>query len=133
MSPGNVEIVRRVFDAFNRRDVAAFLELLDPDVEWVPILAVLEGRVYRGHADVRRWIEDLATDWELFEVHPEELDDLGDRVLVSGHWRARGRASGVELDNQPGTWLYEIRGGKVVSMLTFTDRDEALEAAGLKE
>lgn len=133
MSLGNVEIVRRVFDAFNRRDIAAFLELLDPDVEWVPILAVLEGRVYRGHADVRRWIEDLATDWEFFEVHPEELDDLGDRVLVSGHWRARGRASGVELDNQPGTWLYEIRDGKVVSMLTFTDRDEALEAAGLEQ
>jgi uncharacterized protein len=132
MSPGNVEIVRRVFGAFNSRDIPAFLELLDPDVQWVPILAVLEGRVYRGHADVRRWIEDLATDWEFFEVHPEELDDLGDRVLVSGHWRARGRASGVEY-NQPGTWIYELEDGRVVSMLTYTDRDEALEAAGLEE
>ena len=36
MSQENVEIVRRVFDAFNRRDIPAFLELLDPDVEWVP-------------------------------------------------------------------------------------------------
>ena len=68
MSQENVEIVRRVFEAFNRRDIAAFLELLDPDVEWVPILAVLEGRVYRGHEEIRRWIKDLATDWEFFEV-----------------------------------------------------------------
>ena len=99
MSQENVEIVRRVFDAFNSRDIAAFLELLDPDVEWVPILAVLEGRVYRGHEGIRQWIDDLATDWEFFEVYYEELRDLGSRVLVSGHWRARGRSSGVEVEN----------------------------------
>ena len=132
MSQENVEIVRRVFDAFNRRDIAAFIELLDRDVEWVPVLAVLEGSVYRGHADIRRWIKDLDTDWEFFEVYYEELRDLGDRVLVSGHWRARGLASGVEVEN-PGTYLYEIKGGKVVSMRTFTDYAEALEAVGLSE
>ena len=132
MSQENVEIVRRVFDAFNRRDIDAFLEFLDFDVEWVPILAVLEGRVYRGHEDIRQWIDDLATDWEFFEVYYEELRDLGDRVLVSGHWRARGGASGVEVEN-PGTYLYEIKDGKVVSMRTFTDRAEALDAAGLPE
>jgi ketosteroid isomerase-like protein len=130
MSQENVELVRRVFDAFNRRDIAAFLELLDPDVEWVPILAVLEGRVYRGHEEIRGWIKELATDWEFFVVDYEELRDFGDRVLVSGHWHARGRASGVEVEN-PGTYLYEIKGGKVVSMRTFTDYAEALEAAGL--
>jgi ketosteroid isomerase-like protein len=132
MSQENVELVRRVFDAFNRRDIAAFIELLDPNVEWVPVLAVLEGSVYRGHGDIRRWLKDLDTDWEFFEVYYEELRDLGDRVLVSGHWRARGRASGVDVEN-PGTYLYEIKGGKVVSMRTFTDRAEALEAAGIQE
>jgi uncharacterized protein len=132
MSQENVEIVRRVFDAFNKRDTPAFLELLDPDVEWVPILAVLEGRVYRGHEEVRGWIKELATDWEFFEVEYEELREVGGRVMVCGHWHARGRASGVELEN-PGTYLYEIKDGKVVSMRTFTDRDAALEAAGLEE
>jgi ketosteroid isomerase-like protein len=33
----------------------------------------------------------------------------------------------------PGTYLYEMKGGKVVSMRTFTDRAEALEAAGIQE
>jgi uncharacterized protein len=132
MSQENVEIVRRVFDAFNKRDTPAFLELLDPDVEWVPILAVLEGRVYRGHEEVRGWIKELATDWEFFEVEYEELREVGGRVMVCGHWHARGRASGVELEN-PGTYLYEIKDGKVVSMRTFTDRDAALKAAGLEE
>jgi ketosteroid isomerase-like protein len=129
---GNVEIVRRLFDAFNRRDIPAFLGTLDPDVEWIPIMAALEGRAYRGHEGVRRWIEDLANDWEYFEPRLEEFRDLDNRVLIFGHWRARGRASGVELD-EPATWLYEIKDRKVVSMRTFTDRAEALRVAWLKE
>ncbi len=51
----------------------------------MPILGVLEGRVYRGHEDVRRWVEDLVPDWEVFEVSHEQLRDLGDRVLIFGY------------------------------------------------
>jgi ketosteroid isomerase-like protein len=133
MPPANVQVVERLFRAFNDRDMPAFLDLLDPAVEWVPILGVLEGRVYRGHDDVRRWVEALDPDWELFEVHYEELRDLGDRVLIFGHWRARGRASGVEFENQPATWVYDLKGGKVTRLQTFTDRAEALAAVGLEE
>ena len=133
MSKEDFEIPRRLIDAFNRRDLDAFVELLDPNVEWIPIMAALEGRVYRGHKGVRAWIEALDEDWEHFEPCFEEFHDLGDRILIFGHWRARGRASGVELDNQPATWLYKIKEGKVVRMRTFTDRAEALEAAGLSE
>jgi uncharacterized protein len=132
MSQENLELVERLFHTFNSRDMAGFLDLLDQDVEWVPILGLLEGRVYRGHEDVQRWVEDLAPDWELFEVYYEELRDLGDRVLIFGRWHARGRASGVESE-QPATWLLEIKGGKVVRLQTFTDRAEALEAVGLQD
>ena len=96
-------------------------------------MAALEGRVYRGPDGVRQWLGDLARDWEYFQPVYEEYRDLGDRVLVLGRWRARGRVSGVELENQPAAWLYEIKDGKVVRMRTFTDRAEALEAVGLSE
>jgi ketosteroid isomerase-like protein len=96
-------------------------------------MAALEGRVYRGRDGVLQWLEELARDWEYFEPCYEEYRNLGDRVLILGRWRARGRVSGVELENQPGTWLYEIKGGKAVRMRTFTDRREALEAAGVSE
>jgi ketosteroid isomerase-like protein len=131
LSQENLEIPRRLIDAYTRGDVPSFLEELDPDVEWIPIMAALEGRVYRGREGVRRWLDDLARDWEYFQPVYEQYRDLGDGVLVLGRWRARGRVSGVELENQPATWLYEIKNGKVVRMRTFTDRTEALEAAGL--
>ena len=64
MSQENVEIVRRAFEAFNRTyaagttDLSEFLDFLDPDVEWVPIMAVLEGTTYDGHEGMRQWVED---------------------------------------------------------------------------
>jgi len=133
MPHANVEIPRRLIDAYNRRDIPAFLELLDPDVEWIPIMAALEGRVYCGHDGVRQWVDDITEDWEHFEPCLVEFHDLGDRVLIFGHWHARGRASGVEFENQPASWPYEIKGGKVLRMRTCTDRAEAVEAAGLSE
>ena len=132
MSQENVEIVRRSFTTFTRGDTALFLELLDPDVEWIPLMAALEGRVYRGHDGVRQWLKGLLADWESFEAYPEDFCDLGGRVLVFGHWRARGRASGVELE-RAAAWLYDVKGGKIVREQTYTDRAEALEAVGLSE
>jgi ketosteroid isomerase-like protein len=133
MSQENLEIPRRLIEAYGRGDIPAFLELLHPEVEWIPIMAALEGRVYRGREGVRRWLEELGRHWEYFQPCYEEYHDLGDRVLIFGRWRARGRASGVELENQPATWLYEIKDGKAIWMRTFTDRAEALQAAGLSE
>jgi ketosteroid isomerase-like protein len=73
-------------------------------------------------------------DWDFFEARPEDFRDLGDdRLLALGTWRARGRTSGVELTSQPAAWLLEVRDRRVVRMQTFTDRDKALEAAGLSE
>jgi hypothetical protein len=132
MSQQNVEIVRRGFTAFTRGHYALFLELLDPDVVWIPFGATLEGRAYHGHDGVREWLEGLLTDWEFFVPYAEDFRDLGDRVLVFGYWRARGRASGVELE-RTGTWLFDVKGGKTMRLQTYSDRAEALEAAGLSE
>ena len=56
---------------------------------------------------------------------------------MTGCWSlaigARGRGSGVELENQAAAWLSEVKDGKVVRMQTYTDRAEALEAAGVSE
>jgi ketosteroid isomerase-like protein len=131
--PENVEPFLRLSDAFNRRDIEELCEFLDPDVEWIPIMAVLEGRVYRGHEGVRQWVEDLAADWEYFETHQEHFRQIGDRVLVFGRWRARARTSGVELDSEQATWLMDMQDGKVVRLQTFTDRKEALKAAGVSK
>ena len=132
-----MEIARQVAETFNRaygEGSPDLYELLDPDVEWVPIKALLEGTTYRGHQGVQRWIEELRQDWAAFELRPEQFRDLGDNgVLVLGTWRAQGRGGKVLLDVPQAAWLLQYRKGKVVRMQTFTERKKALEAAGLGE
>ena len=138
MSQENVEIARRVSEEFNRayaEGTTDLYELLDPDVEWVPIKAILEGTSgSRGHEGVRHWIEELRREWTAFETRPEQFRDLGDNgVLVLGTWRAQGRGGGVLLDIPQAAWLMRYRNGRVVKMQAFTERKKALEAAGLPE
>jgi uncharacterized protein len=109
------------------------LELIDSDVEWIPIMAALEGRVYRGHDGVRQRVADLSVDWDCFETHQEEFLEIGDRVLIFGRWRARARSSGVELESEQASSVIDLQDGKVVRLQTYTDRDEAVKAAGFRK
>jgi ketosteroid isomerase-like protein len=128
-----IEAIRGAYETFPDAfagDDEPYLDHLTPDVEWVPIMAVLEGRVYRGHDGVRQWFRDLRHSWEVFTPVPEEIHVLGDdNYLVLGYWNACARGSGVELSKQPAAWLQHRREGKIDRLQTFTDQEEALKAA----
>jgi ketosteroid isomerase-like protein len=65
-------------------------------------------------------------------VTVEETIDAGDRVVLSAHHRGRGRGSGIKVDARFYE-VYTLREGKIVRVDEFTERAEALEAAGLRE
>lgn len=76
--------------------------------------------------------EGLLEVWDDLALAPEEVIDFGDRVLVASRMTGHGRQSGVALD----TALFQVvtlRGGLIVRQKDFTERDAALEAAGLRE
>ena len=58
MSQENVELAQQAFDAFNRRDLGAFLALMDADVEALSRLVAMEGG-YHGHDGIRLWWQNL--------------------------------------------------------------------------
>jgi len=129
MSDKDLEIIRVGVEALNRGDVDGLAEALDPDVELVPLRAVLDGTVYRGHGGMRRWLADMGEDWTRFELDLQEVRELeGGQVLVQATMRLRGK-SGVALDSSA-AWLCELRGGRVSRIQFFADADSALAAAG---
>ena len=125
MSERDVEAVRAALEAFNRRDWDGVIELTDPDAEFLPLRAQLEGTPYRGHDGLRRFFADAAEEWDELKIEGEEWRDLGDRILVIGHFRARGRNSGVEL-HSPAAWLVSVRDGKLVYLRAYSDPEEAV-------
>jgi ketosteroid isomerase-like protein len=134
MSARNVEIVRALIDEWNRGDVEALIERATEDFAWHPVLVQsVEGRVFRGHDGFREFLSDWTSTWESWNLEAEEIRDFGDQVLVLTRVRAKGRGSGLELD-QPLAHLFEFRGDLVCRAETFLDRDEAVVTAeGRKE
>jgi hypothetical protein len=103
----------RAYAAFNRRDLPVFLSMFDPEV------------VY-DVSRVRDW-----PDQQSFHGL-QELRDLGrDRCLLLSEFRMTGAESGVPLEHVPWAQIGTARRGRWVRVDNFTDRDEALRAAGL--
>ena len=125
--------MREVWDAFSREDDETAIALIHPDAVIVPFGAALEGKQYAGHDQILQWMNhDIRESWERFPTVPQEFRKVGDRILVYGWWRARGRDSGVELD-VAATWVVDVRDGKIAFWRTFTDRDEAHRFVGLHQ
>ena len=136
MSEENVEIVRRLYAAAARRDTDAVLSIYDSDVEWDGSRSrwgeVFTGEArIRGHDALRRLFRQYYEMWENLEDEVTELIDAGDTVVSVVNTRARGRASGLEVNWAGNSGVWTLRAGKVVRVVWFSNRADALEAAGL--
>jgi ketosteroid isomerase-like protein len=130
VSDANVELARRAFDAFGARDADAVLEVMDEEVEFLPVTANLTtgGVPYRGHDGMRRYFEDVGRVWDELRVYPNEYRDLGETVVALG--RIHGRGGGMIIDRPTG-WVWRFRAGKIVFGRVYASQEEALRAAGL--
>ncbi len=107
----------------------------DPEVEWHGIFGVMfggEATLVRGREGLLGYVRDLDEAFALRDVQFSEFRDLGDRIVVMGHVRGRGKESGIEFDS-PYAGVAEFKDGKCVSYRDYFDHSQALKAAGLSE
>ena len=123
MSRANIDIVKQGYAAFLSGDIPAFIELMDPAVEWdhrgpdgVPF-----NKMYKGKEGVLEFFETLDESFENtgFEVH--EYFGEGDRVVALGHfsWKAKSTGKSFESDF---AMVYTINNGKVTYWRPIFDR-----------
>ena len=136
MSRENVEVVRKIYDAVARRDVATPFELYAEDIvwdlsNWRP--AELDPRpIYRGHHGVREAWRDRLSAWAEVDFEVEELTAVDDRVVAVIRDRQVGRSSGVPIGSTHAA-VWTLADGKVTRLQVFDDREQALEAVGSRE
>jgi ketosteroid isomerase-like protein len=128
MSRENVEIIRRMYEAFPWRDADGALAYFDPEVV-VDASRRGDGGIGHGREELNTIISRWLGTWEEWREEIEEMRDLGDQVYVIATQRGRGKGSGVEVENRYAL-LYEVHGDQITRMTVYIEAAEALEAAG---
>jgi ketosteroid isomerase-like protein len=127
--------VQQAYAAQTRRDYDAVLAGWDSECEYRPSRDLmppdLEASFY-GHDGMRRLWRYWRDAFEDIRWDPEEIEDFGDKILVTAQQLGHGSGSGVGL-SKPVFQLFTLRAGLVVRQEDFMDRSAALEAAGLSE
>jgi ketosteroid isomerase-like protein len=126
-TPDLVELVRKMLEASNRRDLDAVVRHYASDAVWD--MSALGLGAFNGRAAIRDHFEDWFAPYEEFAFKDEQLRYLGHGVVFGvAHEQARLRGgSGVIPRNVAFVW--EFRDGLIVRAAPYTDIDEA-RAAG---
>src|SRR3954452_3189407 len=112
MSQADVEIVRRVVEAWNRYEPDAALPSLDPEVVFDATRRRLNPKTYVGLEGMQEMLADRDEIWEKFGTQPLEFIDAGERVVVVGRWVGKGKSSGIEID-QPTAHVFTLHAGRI--------------------
>jgi ketosteroid isomerase-like protein len=129
----NLDLVRSIYAAWERGDFSPS-DWADPEIEYVIADGPTPGR-WSGLTGMMEGGRTFLSAWEHWCAKPEDFRELDlERVLVLARFSGRGKTSGVELQTAraTGASLFRIRGGKVMALTWYFDRDRALGDLGLE-
>jgi ketosteroid isomerase-like protein len=130
MSEENVQVARRMIDAWNRGEIDEWANGLHEEVVWVPLAENPQTEPIQGIEAVRAFVLDWIEPWDEYTAEIFRIVDRGDWVVVGARHDAK-HASGAEIRMD----MYvaaAIRDGKGIVFRWFTDEAEALRAAGIE-
>jgi ketosteroid isomerase-like protein len=106
------------------------LGYMNPDIEWNPVFS---SETYQGPLEIARGWDELlgaAANYSLKLLDVTDLDN--DRVLAVFGPSLEGRTSGIRVDAAVFA-VVTLQNGLIVRLDEYSDRQDALEAAGLSE
>jgi ketosteroid isomerase-like protein len=131
VSEQNVDVHRRLIEAYNARDTETFIALCDPQIEVHSVFATPGGADYHGHDGVRKWLRDLEETWgDDFRVQPESFFDLGENTLMFSVLHGRGQQTGVDVP-MSNAQVARLRDGLIVYLKVYIHREDALSDLGI--
>jgi ketosteroid isomerase-like protein len=135
VSQESIGVVLRYFEATNRGDFPSAMAAYADDV----VLVIDEDAIptnagtFTGREAVGQWFGDWFRSFARgYRFSVEEMQSVGDRVVLVAHHHAHGRSSGLALDWSAGL-TFTIRADKITRLEIYRGLDEALEAAGIEE
>lgn len=123
--------LREAYGAFNRNDVAGFVRIFDPRIEWIEPDEFPGGATYRGLDAVREHLTKSRETWAKGSCQPRRMIVAGDRIIqfVDVHVRLKQETQwreGKVIE------VYTFRDGNVIEVRLFAESRQAPEWAGVK-
>ncbi len=130
-----VSVVKGVYEAFGRGDIATVLAAFDPKIEW----REAEGNPYQPNgapwigpqAVLENLFARIGAEWERFEVHPRSFHEAGATVVVEGRYTGTHKATAKVLDAQL-CHVWKIRDDKVTSFQQYLDTARLQDVMGTR-
>ena len=133
MSTEHVNIVRGMYEAFGRGDIASVIAALDPQVEWLEAESFIyaDNNPYVGPTAVLEGVfMRIGGEWDDFVVSPKEILDAGDTVVGHGYYSGRYKKNAKQVRAQF-AHLFTFRDGKIVKFQQYTDTAQFKQAVGV--
>jgi ketosteroid isomerase-like protein len=124
----NADLLRAGYDAWNRADLDAWLELLDPDIVIRTSGAFPDfAPEYRGLGGAKRFWGQMLEPWKEFRIEVEQMEEEGDIAAAGIRFVARGRDSGVDVELRFGSGI-RVEDGLAVELVNRRSFEEVREA-----
>jgi ketosteroid isomerase-like protein len=126
----NVSMVKRLYDAFKRREVHSIMDMFADDAVMhgpAPSGVLPWGGTYNGHSGVAQFFKALG---ESLEPQQFDLNDFiaqDNKVVVLGYQRGKAKSTGrpYEIDF---VHLWSLRDGRLTEFQVFNDTAALVEA-----
>lgn len=125
-----MEVVKSLYEAWQRDGFGVQPELMDPGIEWVNPPYAVEPGTRHGYDEFAAAAQAVLDIYRDYRVSAIEVYDTGDRVAVRAKVATRSKGKDVPIDADRG-YVFDLRDGKVIRFAWFNDPAEALAAVGL--
>ncbi len=117
----NIDVIKRLYQAFAEGDIDSVSALLDPSVEWIESDGIPYGGVFKGYEAVLNGVfTKIGAEWENFTADVDQFIDAGDIVVTLGTDSATYKATGKKMI-APTASIWTLKNGKVVKFRQYID------------
>lgn len=133
MSQENVELVRRVAEAWNSGGIDALLRFFPDDVIWYPFPDAPIDSTLHGHDGIREVMAGWSDSFDHYTIATHEIRDLGEKVVALGEVSGLIRGSRVPVHQPIGMIAWDFRGATIGKGRFLPSWEATLDAAALPE
>ena len=128
MTADSEDLVRAIYDAYARRDVASAFANFSPEITFSQTPLLPWGGEYHGIEGAQASFAKLVSHIES-RVEVEDVISAGDRVVVIGRTRGTARATGATFDIRA-VHIWQVVSGEIRRFEAYIDTPAMLDALG---